>query len=55
MIILYLLVKKLAKEIPETGDPPTANLNELPSDIRFRFKYVTKSKVFFIDYKTQKW
>ena len=38
--------KKLAKEIPETEDPPTANLNELTSDIRFRFKYVTKSKVF---------
>ena len=38
--------KKLAKEIPETEDPPTANLNELTSEIRFRFKYVTKSKVF---------
>ena len=38
--------KKLAKEIPETADPPTANLNELPSDISFRSKYVTKSKVF---------
>ena len=38
--------KKLANEKPETADPPTANLTELPSDIRFRFKHITKSKAF---------
>ena len=38
--------KKLASEIPETVDSPAVNLKELSSDQRFRFRYITKSKVF---------
>ena len=38
--------KKLANEIPETADPPTADLNELPTTSGLDLSMLPKAKFF---------